>query len=126
MAPVSIRCLMVALPFRSAVTLHLSAGQTETPLAACEFSQGLMQLPAGEIRPEDLGEVQFRIGELPEKKIADAHFAAGPDEQVGVGLFGRVEKSRQNPVVDSLRVQAPRLALSASRRAARTSSLRAP
>ncbi len=35
-----------------------------------------------EVRPQALGEVQFGVGALPEKKIAEAFFPAGADQKV--------------------------------------------
>src|SRR5260370_33334320 len=55
-----------------------------TALAFLKFEQGLQKSRAVEVGPERLGDENLRIRNLPEQEIADAHFAAGADQQVGV------------------------------------------
>src|SRR3569623_1022204 len=64
---------------------HLLPGAAEATLAADIRGQGLVAGPRIEIGPEGIGEVQYRIGEMPQQKIADALFAAGADEEIGLG-----------------------------------------
>src|SRR5205809_116284 len=54
---------------------------TVATLAAAIIGDGLIEVAAAEIRPERLGEHQLGISALPEQEIADALFAAGPDQQ---------------------------------------------
>src|SRR6266478_1072104 len=54
-------------------------------LALLKLEQGLQQLRPIEIRPQRFGHENLRIGNLPEQKITDAHLAAGPDQQIGIG-----------------------------------------
>src|SRR5437868_5602653 len=58
------------------------------------------QVAAAEIRPQRLGDPDFRVGDLPEEKVADAHLAAGPDQQIGIGLAGGVEELAEAPLVE--------------------------
>ena len=59
--------------------------------ALLEIDQRFEQARAGEIGPESFGDVDFGVGDLPEQEIADAHFAAGANQQVGIGQAGGVE-----------------------------------
>ena len=38
-----------------------------------------------EVRPQQVGEIELGVGELPEQEIADALLAAGADEEIGLG-----------------------------------------
>ncbi len=46
-------------------------------------------------RPERVGKIKLRVGQLPEQKIADALLATGADEQVGFGRIGHGQMRRQ-------------------------------
>jgi hypothetical protein len=59
--------------------------------ALLKIEQGLQKLGAREIRPEGFGHINLGVGNLPEEKIAHAHFAAGADEQVRIGKSGGVQ-----------------------------------
>src|SRR6056300_148844 len=52
--------------------------------------------------PENIGEVEFRIGHLPEEEIGDAFLPAGPDDQVRVGHVGGVQVLGDGFLVDVL------------------------
>src|SRR5579871_1110880 len=54
-------------------------------LARGIFGDCPFEIALAEIGPQGRGEDQLGIGALPQQKIADALFAAGPDQQVGVG-----------------------------------------
>ena len=56
---------------------------------------GLEQVAAAEVGPERLGDPDLGVGDLPEQEVADAHLAARADQQVGIGLPGRVEQTRR-------------------------------
>ena len=55
------------------------------------FFESGVELGFAEIGPEGGGDDEFGVGDLPEEKIADAHFAAGADEQIGIGNVAGVE-----------------------------------
>jgi hypothetical protein len=59
--------------------------------AFLEIDQGVEQAGTIEIGPESFGDEDFRVGDLPEEEIADAHFAAGADEEIGLGEAVGVE-----------------------------------
>ena len=44
-----------------------------------------VKLAAPEIRPESFGDVQFRVSNLPQEEVADAHLARRTNQQIGVG-----------------------------------------
>src|SRR5579875_2266742 len=50
---------------------------TETSFAARVVIEGTVEFGVVHIGPQGVGEIQFRIGELPQQKIADAVLAAG-------------------------------------------------
>ena len=69
------------------------------------FLQCLVELGFAEIRPERLGDDKFGVGDLPEQEIADAHFAAGSDDEVRVRDIAGVEVLGEQMLVDLLGFQ---------------------
>src|SRR5436309_7832993 len=69
---------------------------------------GLEQVAPAEIGPQRVGHPDLGIRDLPEQEIADAHFAARPDQQIRIGLARRVEKPGEPPLVEIVRPQAGR------------------
>src|SRR5690606_32418022 len=63
---------------------HLLAGTAETAFARTVRGNRLFERKLIEIGPQRVGEIQLRIGKLPEQEIADALLAAGADEQIGL------------------------------------------
>ena len=63
----------------------------ETAIAAGVLLQRGIELGLAKVRPEGRGDDQFRIGDLPEQKIAHAHLAAGANQQVGIREPGGVK-----------------------------------
>ena len=63
----------------------------EAAAAGCEIAQGFVEFFDGEFGPEGVGDVELGVADLPEEVVADAHFAGGADEEVGVGHAGGVE-----------------------------------
>lgn len=71
-----------------------------------------------EIRPERAGEVELRVGGLPEQEVAGPLYAAGPDDQVGAGELagdGRLEAAAEQRLVDVLRADQPLVAATSLR-----------
>ena len=58
--------------------------QPETPLPLLIPGNGLDQLLFPEIGPQDIREVELRVGHLPQEEIAQAILPARPDEQIRV------------------------------------------
>src|SRR5215203_3954211 len=67
---------------------------------------GFEQVPLAEVRPERLRDPDLGIGNLPQEEIADAHFSAGADEQIRIGLAGGVEKACEALFVELLSANA--------------------
>lgn len=59
----------------------------ETTIAMLVIQQRTQEFIAIKIWPEHVGEIEFRIGDLPEEEVRDAHLARCADEQVGVGYI---------------------------------------
>src|SRR6185369_523132 len=74
--------------------LDLRAGLTIAPFAPGELGQRILQAALVEVRPEYVAEDQFAIGQLPEQKIADTLFAAGPDEKIDRRQVRKAEEWR--------------------------------
>src|SRR5208282_6772300 len=82
--------------------------RSESPLAALVGRQCSQELALAEIGPPRLGEVEFRIGELEEKKVGNPELARSPDQQVGIGQAGRVETRGERVLVDLIGSQRSR------------------
>src|SRR5258706_15452816 len=67
---------------------HLIAGPAEPALATREHLDGVEQVFAREIGPEDVGEVELGVGRLDEEEIAEALLAARADHEVDVRKGG--------------------------------------
>ena len=90
---------------RSGAGAHdLGACFAETTLPLPVFINGLHEFRFLEIRPQDLREIELGVGRLPQKKIAQTAFAAGPDEQVRIGQTGGIEMFSQEIFGNILRV----------------------
>src|SRR5262245_87542 len=63
---------------------QLFAGAAETAFALLEGSDGRVQRGSVEVGPQQIGEIQLRVSQLPQQEIADALLAAGADEQIGL------------------------------------------
>src|SRR5213593_2403905 len=70
-------------------------------LALLVFQDGLEKILPPEIGPECRGYPDFGIGDLPEKEIADAHFAAGADKQVWIRNAGGIQKTGHHFFADA-------------------------
>src|SRR5215204_3144282 len=83
------RCVISDAPFRAGGAPG-SAGRdtSEAPLALLVVTDGAEERLPVEVRPEDGGDVQLRVGDLPEHEVGDAVLAGGTDEEVGVGDGG--------------------------------------
>src|SRR6266404_3760136 len=68
---------------------------TEVVLLQCRE-----KLRFSKIRPKRWRDYQLRIRNLPKQEVADAHFAAGPDQQIGVRQVMGIEVLRKNLLVD--------------------------
>ena len=92
-------------------------------LALLIGEHGLEQVPAAEVGPQRVGDVDLGVGDLPQQVVADAHLAARADQQIGIGLAGGVEEARRSAASSSSSGRTP---ASIARRAASTISARPP
>ena len=54
-----------------------------------------MELLPGKVGPEHIGNVELRIGRLPQQEVGQAQLSAGADNQLGVGDAPGVEVAAQ-------------------------------
>jgi hypothetical protein len=80
----------------------LLAGQAEAALAAVEVLECRIEGCRVEIRPELVGEIQLRVGQIPQQKVADAALAARTDEQIRLGQAAKLERRIDALLVDIL------------------------
>ena len=59
-----------------------------------------VELGFSEIGPKRRRDDQLGVGDLPEQKVANAHLAAGADQQIRVGNITRVKVLRNNLLGD--------------------------
>src|SRR5205085_122577 len=86
-----------------AFALGLLAGAAETALPALEFVDRVEELPLAEVRPKRVRDVDLGVSDLPQEEVADAHLAAGTDQEIRVGDAGGAERRRDELLVDGLR-----------------------
>src|SRR2546425_1112600 len=60
------------------------------------------KVAAAEIGPQRFGDPDLSIGDLPQQKIADAHLAAGPNQEIGIRLAGGVEKIAEALLIECI------------------------
>ena len=61
------------------------------PFALLIVRQRGVKFRTPKIGPKRLGDVNFRVGDLPQQEIADAQLAASADQQVGIGQAGGIK-----------------------------------
>ena len=81
------------------------ADAAETAIALLVGEHAFEQVAAAEVRPQRVGHPDLGIGDLPQQEVADAHLAARANQQVRIGLAGRVEKAREALFVQVLRIE---------------------
>src|SRR5689334_2011719 len=74
-------------------------------MAEIVFFEGGEELGFAKIRPESLSDDEFGVGNLPEEKVADAHFTAGADEQIRIGDVMSIKVLGENLFGDVGRIQ---------------------
>src|SRR6266480_1342074 len=66
---------------------------TEAPVAALVIGDGAIEVDGAEVRPERRRHPELGVGDLPQQEVGNAHLAAGPDEQIGIGHAVGVERA---------------------------------
>ena len=83
----------------------LDAAGAVTPLAPLEICNRLGQMVTGKVRPQRVGEDQFRIGRLPQQEIRQALLAGGADQQVRIRHVGGLQVASKQGLVDRIGIQ---------------------
>src|SRR5450759_1626423 len=99
MTAVMMRCLSISGSARRGPQLF--AGPAEAALALLIGSDGCGECFAIEVRPQQVGEIELRIGKLPQQKVADSMFAAGADEQIRLGRVSHGQIRRKGVRIES-------------------------
>jgi hypothetical protein len=81
--------------------VQLVAGAAEAALAHGVRRERGTQRRLVEIRPQDLGEIQLGVSQVPQAEVAHALLAPGADEQVGLGRIGQRQVGRQVRLVEA-------------------------
>src|SRR3974390_128616 len=84
---------------------ELLRNPAESALALGEELECGVQMRRRELRPQRIGKIQFRIGKIPQQEIADPAFAAGADQEIGIGNAGRGETAADLRLVDVRKVE---------------------
>ena len=79
---------------------NLGLGLTVATLALLVVVDSLVEVFVAKVGPQQVGEIELGIGCLPEQEVADTQFAAGTDEEVGVGIVAGGEVATQCLLVD--------------------------
>src|SRR5262249_13357560 len=77
---------------------NLFAGSSEAALTLLVGSDRGVECIRVEVGPEEIGEIELRVGKLPQQKVRNALLSSGADEQVRLGRIGhrqvRLERLR--------------------------------
>lgn len=71
-----------------------------SPLALLVLGNAFEQMDTSELWPQGIGNVNLRISELPQQKIAQPHLAAGANHQIRIREMASVEVLRDEVFVD--------------------------
>src|SRR5271166_2282181 len=75
----------------------------EAALAKLVGRYRAQELALAVIGPQSVGEIEFGVGELKEKKIRDAQLTRSSNQQVGIGQSRRRQFARDQLLVDLFR-----------------------
>src|SRR3989449_11534393 len=80
----------------------LLAGPSKAALALPVGGKRRVERRGIEVWPQRVSEIELRIRQLPEEKIADALFPSGADEQVRLGRIAHRQVGRERRLVEQL------------------------
>src|SRR5207247_106926 len=83
----------------------LGGRAAEAALALLEEGERLEVVALAEVGPQGVGHVHLGVRELPEEEVAEAHLAAGADQEVGIRDAVRAEVSGERAGGDLLRAE---------------------
>src|ERR1041385_4551917 len=92
-------------------SLYLSEDAAVATVAFSKILDRFEEILLREVGPQLLGDVHFRVGKLPEKKIREPHFAGSADQQIGIGIITRVKMFAEHVDVDHRAIDVARLDL---------------
>ena len=75
--------------------MPLQIQSAELPLSALELLHTFQKLLLAKLGPGDRSDEELRVGGLPDKKVAPAHFARCANQEVWIGHLGAVEMLSQ-------------------------------
>ena len=78
---------------------------SEPPLAGLIAADGFEEIQLLKIGPVHVGEIQFRVGGLPQQEVAQPMLAAGADEQIRVRQVRGEQALVQGLLIDLVRRQ---------------------
>jgi hypothetical protein len=119
------RCLSIHCTATGDDTVGLATA-AEASLPATVITQRADKLQLAKIGPQHGGEVQFRVGEIPQQEVADAGIAAGADAQIRFRQVAESQDLANSSGVISSGDRLPCAQRSASARAAAAISQRPP
>ena len=61
-------------------------------------------MPRPKVGPQRVGHPDLRVRDLPQQEVAHPHLAAGANQQIGIGLSGRVQELREAPLIEVRRM----------------------
>ena len=91
------------------------ADQTKTPVSSAVVFQRFQIGRFPEVGPEGFGNINLRVGNLPEQEVAHPQLAAGANQQIRVRHPARIEMLGNDFLVDVLRTDPFRLHLACDR-----------
>jgi len=94
--------------YRLVISTPVTPDRAEAPIAALVLPDRGEEVGAAKVGPEDVGEDQLGVGELPQQEVRDPILAGGSHQHVGVGHVGRVQVAAQDLLVDAARGKRPR------------------
>src|SRR5260370_41697901 len=75
----------------------VEAQTSKAPVALLVIQNSVQEIGSPEIGPQRIGDIQLRIGNLPQQEIADSHITGSPDQQVGIRHASSVEPRDGGP-----------------------------
>ena len=66
-----------------------SPDSSVSPITSGKRLNGGSEIGLGEVRPQDVGEVELGVGRLPQQEVTQSLFSAGADEQIHVTRTAR-------------------------------------
>src|SRR5262245_37738352 len=102
------RSMVTGRVVRREIATAPTSHPAETARAALILGDGPVEIDLRKVRPEDRGDPQLRVGDLPQEEIRDPHLPAGPDEEIRIRHVSRVERLGDVLLADLLGIELAR------------------